>query len=113
MSYSEDNLKKAADKKEWLEKKINDLETELTNLQETLSVINNILKSSSFQSAQSIKSLNPDGMSRNTSIPQTSNNSYKKSCNVCQVEIEMRKIDNRWGAYVLNSENRHQCDNDE
>ena len=52
-------------------------------------------------------------MSGNTSIPQTSNNSYKKSCNVCQVEIEMRKIDNRWGAYVLNSENRHQCDNDE
>ena len=57
MSYSEDNLKKAADKKEWLEKKINDLETELTNLQETLSVIDNILKLSSFQPAQSIKSL--------------------------------------------------------
>ena len=70
MSYSEDNLKKAADKKEWLEKKINDLETELTNLQETLSVINNILKLSSFQPAQSIKSLNPDSTSQNTSIPQ-------------------------------------------
>tara|TARA_B100001245_G_C22732449_1_gene355507 strand:+ start:135 stop:476 length:342 start_codon:yes stop_codon:yes gene_type:complete len=113
MSYSEDNLKKAADKKEWLEKKINDLETELTNLQETLSVIDNILKLSSFQPAQSIKSLNLDGKSQNTSIPQTSNNSYKKSCNVCQVEIEMRKIDDRWGAYILNSENRHQCDNNE
>ena len=66
MSYSEDNLKKAADKKEWLEEKINDLENELTNLQETLSVINNILKTSSFQPAQSIESLNPGGVFRNT-----------------------------------------------
>ena len=60
MSYSADNLKKAAETKEWLERKINDLEVELTNLQDTLAVVNNMLKTSSFQSAYSIKTQNQE-----------------------------------------------------
>ena len=34
MSYSDDSLKKAAETKEWLERKINELEIELNNLQD-------------------------------------------------------------------------------
>ena len=112
MSYSADNLKKAAETKEWLERKINDLEVELTNLQDTLAVVNNMLKTSSFQSAYSIKTQNQETEYDPETSPQ-SNNSYKKSCNMCQIEIEMRKLDDRWGAYVPDSEERHKCENNE
>ena len=108
MSYSDDGLKKAAETKEWLERKINELEIELNNLQDTLAVVNSVLKSNSFQSAQTIPQFN------NTGNPESSSsNSYRKSCNVCQVEIEMRKIDDRWGAYVLDSDERHKCENND
>tara|TARA_B100000029_G_scaffold513861_1_gene614690 strand:- start:5723 stop:6049 length:327 start_codon:yes stop_codon:yes gene_type:complete len=108
MSYSDDSLKKAAETKEWLERKINELEIELNSLQDTLAVVNSVLKSSSFQPAHTITKSN--SMVNQGSL---SSNSYRKSCNVCQVEIEMRKIDDRWGAYILDSDERHKCDNDE
>ena len=103
MSYSDDSLKKAAETKERLEQKIIKLEVELTHLQDTLAVVNSMLKTSSFQSAHSIS----------TSISQTSNDSYTRPCNVCNIEIEMRKIGDRWGAYAPNSEERHKCENNE
>ena len=107
MSYSDDSLKKAAETKEWLERKINELEIELNNLQDTLAVVNSVLKSNSFQSAQTIT------QSNNMINPESSSNSYRKSCNVCHVEIEMRKIGDRWGAYVIDSDERHKCENNE
>ena len=107
MSYSDDSLKKAAETKEWLERKINELEIELNNLQDTLAVVNSVLKSNSFQSAQAIT------QSNNMINQESSSNSYRKSCNVCHVEIEMRKIGDRWGAYVVDSDERHKCDNNE
>ena len=107
MSYSDDSLKKAAETKEWLERKINELEIELNNLQDTLAVVNSVLKSNSFQSAQNIT------QSNNMINQESSSNSYRKSCNVCHIEIEMRKIGDRWGAYVLDSDERHKCENNE
>ena len=107
MSYSDDSLKKAAETKEWLERKINELEIELNNLQDTLAVVNSVLKSNSFQSAQTIT------QSNNMINQESSSNLYRKSCNVCHVEIEMRKIGDRWGAYVLDSDERHKCENNE
>ena len=108
MSYSDDGLKKAAETKEWLERKINELEIELNNLQDTLAVVNSVLKSNSFQSAQAIT------QSNNMINPESSSsNSYRKSCNVCHVEIEMRKIGDRWGAYVTDGDERHKCESNE
>ena len=108
MSYSDDGLKKAAETKEWLERKINELEIELNNLQDTLAVVNSVLKSTSFQSAHTITQSN-NVLNQESS----SSNSYRKSCNMCQVEIEMRKIADRWGAYTIDSEERHKCENNE
>jgi len=48
MSYSDDSLKKAAETKERLEQKIVKLEVELTHLQDTLAVVNSMLKTSNF-----------------------------------------------------------------
>jgi len=113
MSYSDDSLKKAAESKERLEQKIIDLEVELTHLQDTLAVVNSMLKNSSFQPAHSISKSKNEEDYVGGSISQTSNDSYKRSCNVCNVEIEMRKIGDRWGAYIPNSEERHKCENNE
>ena len=113
MSYSDDSLKKAAETKERLEQKIVELEVELTHLQDTLAVVNSILKTSSFQSAHSINTSKNGKDYVGESILQTSNDSYKRSCNVCNVEIEMRKIGDRWGAYVPNNKERHKCENNE
>ena len=108
MSYSDDGLKKAAETKEWLERKINELEIELNNLQDTLAVVNSVLKSTSFQSAHTITQSN-----NVLNHESSSSNSYRKSCNMCQVEIEMRKIADRWGAYAIDGEERHKCENNE
>ena len=108
MSYSDDSLKKAAETKESIEQKINQLEIELNNLQYTLAVVNSVLKSTSFQSAQTITHSN-----NMINQESSSSNSYRKSCNVCHVEIEMRKIGDRWGAYVIDSDERHKCENNE
>ena len=113
MSYSDDSLKKAAETKERLEQKIVELEVELTHLQDTLAVVNSILKTSSFQSAHSISASKNEKDYADESISPTSNDSYNRSCNVCNVEIEMRKIGDRWGAYTHNSEERHKCENNE
>ena len=113
MSYSDDSLKKAAETKERLEQKIVELEVELTHIQDKLAVVNSILKTSSFQSAHSISTSKNGKDYVGESILQTSNDSYKRSCNVCNVEIEMRKIGDRWGAYAHNSEERHKCENNE
>ena len=43
----------------------------------------------------------------------SSSNSYRKSCNVCHVEIEMRKIGDRWGAYMTDGDERHKCESNE
>ena len=44
---------------------------------------------------------------------ESSSNSYRKSCNVCHVEIEMRKIGDRWGAYMTDGDERHKCESNE
>tara|TARA_Y100000815_G_C13074972_1_gene399684 strand:+ start:189 stop:509 length:321 start_codon:yes stop_codon:yes gene_type:complete len=103
MSYDTD-LKKTADMKQWLEKKIYETEIELSNLKDTLGIVDSILKNSSFQSAKFIK----------RSISDIKNPSsrtiYKKLCNKCNVEIEMRQINGKWGAYTVGSDIRHNCD---
>ena len=76
-------------------------------------VVNSILKTSSFQSAHSISTSKNGKDYVGESILQTSNDSYKRSCNVCNVEIEMRKIGYRWGAYVPHNKERHKCENNE
>ena len=113
MSYSDDSLKKAAETKERLEQKIIKLEVELTHLQDTLAVVNSMLKTSSFQSAHSISTSKNGKDYVDESISQTSNDSYTRPCNACNIEIEMRKIGDRWGAYAPNSEERHKCENNE
>lgn len=117
MSYDEDDLKKVANTKEWLERKVNDLEIELNTLKQTLDVINRILRTSSFQPAKHIKQSNSQfeqAINQHSSQPITNNNnSYQKLCNKCKVEIEMRKVDEKWGAYIPNSNERHKCVNNE
>tara|TARA_B000000460_G_scaffold233097_1_gene192546 strand:+ start:236 stop:556 length:321 start_codon:yes stop_codon:yes gene_type:complete len=101
---SDYDLKKTADMKQWLEKKIHDTEIELTNLKDTLEIVDGILKASSFQPAKSIK----HPLSEVKSSP--SMRTYKKSCNKCNVEIEMRKVGEKWGAYTIDSDLHHKCD---
>ena len=103
MTYDND-LKKTANMKQWLEKKIYEIEIELTNLKDTLEIVDGILKDSSFQSAKFIKQ--PISDVKNTPSKRT----YKKLCNKCNVEIEMRQVDEKWGAYTVDSDLRHKCD---
>ncbi|HIM82243.1 MAG TPA: hypothetical protein EYM50_00635 [Nitrososphaerales archaeon] len=103
MSYDND-LKKTADMKQWLEKKIYEIEIELSNLKNMLEIVDSVLKTSSFQSATFFKQPISD-------IKSTSSSSaYKKLCNKCNVEIEMRKINEKWGAYTVSSDLHHKCD---
>ncbi len=54
MSYTEDEIKRAAELKLWIEKRIADLESEITRLKETLTFIDSILRKGSFKSAVEI-----------------------------------------------------------
>lgn len=52
--YSEDDIRRAADIREWLVKQISDKQEEVERLRTTLSIIDNLLKQGSFKAAASI-----------------------------------------------------------
>ncbi len=54
--YSEDDVRRAAEIREWLMKQISDRQEELDRLRTTLSIIDNVLKQGSFRAAASIAS---------------------------------------------------------
>ena len=57
--YSEDDVRRAAEIREWLMKQISDKQEELDRLRTTLSIIDNVLKQGSFRAAASIASEPP------------------------------------------------------
>lgn len=52
--YSEDDIRRAADIREWLIKQISDKQEEVDRLRTTLTIIDNLLKQGSFKAAASI-----------------------------------------------------------
>jgi light-regulated signal transduction histidine kinase (bacteriophytochrome) len=54
-SYSDDEIKRAAEIREWLVKLISDKHEEIENLRATLSLVDSMLKLGSFKSASSLK----------------------------------------------------------
>ncbi|HEX7033362.1 MAG TPA: hypothetical protein VF172_10215 [Nitrososphaera sp.] len=52
--YSEDDIRRAADIREWLIKQISDKQEEVDRLRTTLAIIDNLLKQGSFKAAASI-----------------------------------------------------------
>ncbi|HXG07192.1 MAG TPA: hypothetical protein VNI77_07705 [Nitrososphaera sp.] len=52
--YSEDDIRRAADIREWLIKQISDKQEEVDRLRATLTIIDNLLKQGSFRAAASI-----------------------------------------------------------
>lgn len=54
--YSEDDVRRAAEIREWLVKQISDMQEELDRLRTTLSIIDSVLKQGSFRAAASIAS---------------------------------------------------------
>jgi len=55
LSNKEDRIKRAAEIKQWLEGKISDLEIELDNLKHNMTLIDEILRTQSFQDASVLK----------------------------------------------------------
>src|SRR5919199_4334701 len=53
-SYSEDDIRRAAEIREWLVKQISDRQEEVERLRTTLSIIDNLLKQGSFKAAASL-----------------------------------------------------------
>jgi hypothetical protein len=51
MSYSEEEVKRVAELREWLGKQISDKEDELSKLKTTLAIVDNVLKQTSFRPA--------------------------------------------------------------
>jgi hypothetical protein len=60
-SYSEDDVRRAAEVREWLIKQISDKQEEVDRLRTTLSIIDNLLKQGSFKAAASLGSFAPAG----------------------------------------------------
>jgi len=54
MSFSEDDIRRAADIREWLIKQIEDKQEEVERLRTTLTIIDNLLKQGSFKAAANI-----------------------------------------------------------
>ena len=69
-SYSEDDVRRAAEIREWLVKQISDKEDEVEKLRLTLSLIDNLLKHGSFKAASALSTpytLSPIAQSTNIS----------------------------------------------
>ncbi len=54
LGFTEDEIKRAAETKEWLESRLTELEGEIVKLQETLSVVDSVLRGGSFRSAAAV-----------------------------------------------------------
>jgi hypothetical protein len=54
MSYSEDEIKKSAELKQWIEAKVLELENEIAKLKDATSIIDSILRKTSFRTASEI-----------------------------------------------------------
>jgi hypothetical protein len=68
--YSEDDVRRAAEVRDWLIKQISDKQEEVDRLRTTLSIIDNLLKQGSFKAAASLGSFTPAG-SAITQVQQT------------------------------------------
>lgn len=55
LSFSQTEIKKAAEMKEWFESRINDLESEIVKLKDTLMVLDSVLKRASFMPAAELE----------------------------------------------------------
>ena len=69
-SYSEDDVRRAAEIREWLVKQISDKEDEIDKLRVTLSLVDNLLKRGSFKAASALSTshtLSPIAQSANIS----------------------------------------------
>ena len=69
-SYSEDDVRRAAEIREWLVKQISDKEDEIDKLRVTLSLVDNLLKRGSFKAASALNTshtLSPIAQSANIS----------------------------------------------
>jgi len=54
LGSKEDEIRKAADTKEWLESRLTELEAEISKLKDTLSVVDSVLRGGSFLTAAEI-----------------------------------------------------------
>ena len=69
-SYSEDDVRRAAEIREWLVKQISDKQDEIEKLRVTLSLVDNLLKRGSFKAASALSTshtLSPIAQSANVS----------------------------------------------
>jgi hypothetical protein len=69
--YSEDDVRRAAEVREWLIKQISDKQEEVDRLRTILSIIDNLLKQGSFKAAASLGSFAPAGTTATTQVQQT------------------------------------------
>jgi hypothetical protein len=74
-TYSEDDVRRAAETREWLIKQISDKQEEVERLRTILSIIDNLLKQSSFRAASSFRS----SSTISSSIAQKTDHSQKIS----------------------------------
>ena len=64
MAASEDELRRNADLKLWIETRIGELQEEIDRLREALSVIDSVLRATSFKPAAALASAGPRAQSR-------------------------------------------------
>ncbi len=82
-SYSEDDVRRAAEIREWLIKQISDKQEEVDRLRTTLSIIDNLLKQGSFKAAASLGSFAPAATAAattsTTQVQQQSRQQHQKA----------------------------------
>ncbi len=78
-NFSEDDIRHAADVREWLMKQISDKQEQIDKMSTILTLIDSLLKQSSFKPASSITSSSPS--SSRSSVSFTSQTSQKSAIN--------------------------------
>lgn len=71
--YSDDDVRRAAEVREWLIKQIADKQEEVDRLRVTLSIIDGLLKQGSFRAAASLGSFTPGGAAATAQVQQARN----------------------------------------
>jgi hypothetical protein len=92
-NFSEDDIRHAADVREWLMKQISDKQEQIDKMSTILTLIDSLLKQSSFKPASSITSSSPS--SSRSSVSFTSQTSQKSAINAHGMSSYSRSQSNR------------------
>jgi hypothetical protein len=92
-NFSEDDIRRAAEVREWLVKEVTNKKDELEKLRNTLLIVDSLLKKTSFISASNLESPSPNFKNKGTQQFQSNHGEEEEEDEITQQETRMNSVE--------------------